>query len=355
MRVAFRTDASSQIGTGHFMRCLTLAEALKKNGVDISFVSRHLPIYLSDMLISKGLKHIPLSAYYTRDLVDELAHASWLGVSQAQDAEATVEALSGKVFDWIVVDHYALDVRWESIVRPNVKKIMVIDDLADRHHNCDVLLDQNYYADMQTRYKGKVPAHCKLLLGPSYAMLRDEFRALREKVKVRNGDVKKVLVFFGGVDADNYTLRAIEALAEVNVTLQVDVVIGAMHPFKELIENTCAKYDYICHVQTSRMAELMMEADLSIGAGGSATWERCCLGLPAILIAFAKNQIDIVKNLKSIGACDYLSDSPSNLSFRTKINDLLIRKDLLSEISLKAYSLVDGLGAKRIGELMYEK
>jgi UDP-2,4-diacetamido-2,4,6-trideoxy-beta-L-altropyranose hydrolase len=354
MKIAFRTDASNQIGTGHFMRCLTLADELKKQVADICFISRNLPLHLSEMLNTKGMKLIHLSNYDHEDSIDELAHASWLGVSQAQDAKATVKALSGHVYDWVVVDHYALDVRWESIVRPNVKNIMVIDDLADRHHDCDILLDQNYYADMQTRYNGKVPSHCQLLLGPNYALLREEFRALREQVEVRSGEVKKVLVFFGGIDPDNYTLQAIDALAEMDAGLKVDVVIGAQHPFVDMIKDSCARYGFVCYVQTSRMAELMIKADLAIGAGGSASWERCCLGLPAIVISFAENQIEIVSNLTSIGVCDYLLGELSTSYFQERIRHFLITPASLRLMSYKAYSLVDGQGARRVMEYLYE-
>ena len=347
MKIAFRTDASSQIGTGHFMRCLTLAEALKKQGVDICFVSRNLPLHLSDMLDINSIQLITLSFHDTDTSIDELAHASWLGVSQEQDAQETVKSLSGQVCDWMVVDHYALDVRWESKVRPNVKKIMVIDDLADRHHDCDILLDQNYYADMQTRYNAKAPSHCQLLLGPSYALLREEFRALREQVKVRNGDVKKVLVFMGGVDADNYTFEAIEALAEVNAGLKVDVVIGAQHPFKEIIENTCVKHGYVCHIQTPYMAKLMAKADLAIGAGGSASWERCCLGLPSLLVALADNQIAIVKELSAISGCTYI-DNGDEVNLKKRLTELIANPALTQKISANAFSIVDGLGVSKV-------
>jgi UDP-2,4-diacetamido-2,4,6-trideoxy-beta-L-altropyranose hydrolase len=346
MKIAFRTDASSQIGSGHFMRCLTLAEALKKQGADICFISRNLPLHLSEMLNIKGIELIPLSANGDADSINELAHASWLGVSQAQDAQETVKSLSGQVYDWMVVDHYALDVRWESIVRPNVIKIMVIDDLADRHHDCDILLDQNYYADMQTRYNGKVPLDCQLLLGPNYALLREEFRALREQAKVRNGKVKKVLVFFGGVDADNYTFQAIEALAKVNAGLKVDVVIGAQHPFKEMIKNACVKHGYVCHIQTPYMAKLMAEADLAIGAGGSASWERCCLGLPSLLVALADNQIAIAKELSAISACTYIGNR-DEVSLKKWLTQFIANQELTKKISENAFSIVDGLGVLR--------
>ncbi len=334
------------------MRCLTLADQLKKQGAQIRFISRNLPAHLSDMLTEKGMEYLPLSTDVAKESVDELVHASWLGTSQVRDAQATVEALADQTWDWIVVDHYALDERWESAVRESCKKLMVIDDLADRQHDCNVLLDQNYYADMQTRYISKVPTDCQLLLGPRYALLREEFRSLREKVKVRAGDVKKILVFFGGVDADNFTGLALQALSELNITLQVDVVIGSQHPNREQIRKVCITYGFICYVQTTRMAELMAEADLAIGAGGSASWERCCLGLPALLVAVSGNQIDIAKSLDSIGACYYLGekDAVNSSSIQHSVNELLVAPDQVLSISQQAFSLVDGLGVNRVSE-----
>lgn len=350
-KIAFRVDVSSQIGTGHFMRCLTLASELKKREADICFISRNLPLDFSKMLQVKGIKYIPLVDNNLSDATDELEHSSWLGVSQEYDARATVEALSGKIFDWIIVDHYALDKRWEKMLRGNVKKLMVIDDLADRYHDCDILIDQNYYADMQTRYKGKVPSHCQLLLGPNYALLREEFRAFREQVKVRNGKVKKVLVFFGGVDTDNYTFQAIEALAEVSAGVKVDVVIGAQHPFKEMIENACVKHNYVCHIQTPYMAKLMAEADFAIGAGGSASWERCCLGLPSLLIALADNQIAIAKELSAISACTYIGNR-GDVNLKRWLTELITNEELTQKISENAFSIVDGLGVHRVSKEM---
>ena len=347
MNIAFRVDASSQIGTGHFMRCLALAEELIKQDADICFISRNLPLHLSEMLVVKDIKHTPLDEKDIADSLDDLVRASWLGISQDQDAKDTVKSLSDQVYDWIVIDHYALDFRWQSTVRPNVKKIMVIDDLADRHHDCDILLDQNYYAGMQNRYSGKVPIHCELLLGPNYALLREEFRALREKVKVRNGKIKKVLVFFGGVDANNYTSQAIKALVEVNAEIQVDVVIGTQHPFKEMIKNACAKHGYVCHVETLRMAELMLEADFAIGAGGSASWERCCLGLPSLLVALADNQIAIAKELSAISACTYI-DNGDEVNLKKWLIQLIANPEHTRKVSENASSVVDGLGVFRV-------
>jgi UDP-2,4-diacetamido-2,4,6-trideoxy-beta-L-altropyranose hydrolase len=295
------------------------------------------------------MEYIPLSTDVIIDPIDELAHSSWLGTSQTQDAQATVKALDGQPWDWIIVDHYALDERWERTVRANCKKLMVIDDLADRQHDCDVLLDQNFYSDMQSRYNGKVPVQCQLLLGPRYALLREEFRTLREQINVRAGDVKKILVFFGGVDADNHTNLAIQALAELNVTQSVDIVIGAQHPNREQIKQACIANGFICHIQTTRIAELMADADLAIGGGGTATWERCCLGLPTISFCLAENQRKLIGDAALAGLL-YAPISRRNLVevIRDHVNSLLENPALIKLISNTAMKFVDGKGSLRI-------
>jgi UDP-2,4-diacetamido-2,4,6-trideoxy-beta-L-altropyranose hydrolase len=249
-----------------------------------------------------------------------------------------------------VVDHYALDARWESSMRNVVKKIMVIDDLADRLHDCDVLLDQNFYTDMSCRYDGKVPPHCQLLLGPRYALLRDEFRQLHEQVMPRSGRVKRVLVFFGGVDFDNYTERAIEVLASIgDQNWHVDVVIGAHHPHREEVEAICSEQRFVCHVQTSRMAELMALADVAIGAGGTATWERCCLGLPTLTLCVADNQGKQIADAASEGllyAPELEGDFTS--AIRRHVRALLENGYLIQAISRNGMRTVDGRGVLRV-------
>lgn len=354
MRIAIRVDASSQIGTGHFMRCLTLADALKQRGAQIRFVNRNLPVHLCDMLAAKDIEFVFLGSDAIQSPIGDLAHAHWLGASQEQDAQATIQALSDQSWDWLVVDHYALDACWESALRSTAKQIMVIDDIADRQHDCDMLLDQNFYADMESRYIGKVPAHCQLLLGPRYALLRDEFRKLHEQIKPRSGPVKRVLVFFGGVDADNYTGRAVEALAEINMSdLHVEVVIGAQHPCREQIKVACAQHGFICHVQTNKMAELMAVADLAIGAGGSATWERCCLGLPTLIICVADNQSKQIADAASEGLL-YALELKDELAIMVKrhVRALMENGHLMHVISRNGMRAVDGRGVLRvIGDL----
>ena len=354
IKILFRVDASQQIGTGHFMRCFTLADALSQRGAQIQFISRHLPESLQAMLLVKGYEFRMLESP-ANEKIDDLAHSYWLGTTQRSDAEEVFQLLSFRTWDWLVVDHYALDARWESKLRQTVKNILVIDDIADRKHDCDLLLDQNFYSDMQSRYSGKVPEPCRLLLGPRYALLRDEFRQLHQQVKPRTGPVKRVLVFFGGVDIDNFTGRAIDALVELDMNgLHVDVVIGAEHPCREQIQAACAAHRFICYVQTDRMAELMAKADFAIGAGGSATWERCCLGLPSIVFCLANNQRDIVKGLDLIGAGQYIdSQVVSNSSaLKDYILEFIKNRKHFKSLSEKAYTITDGEGVNRVCEAL---
>jgi UDP-2,4-diacetamido-2,4,6-trideoxy-beta-L-altropyranose hydrolase len=350
MNVAIRVDASSQIGTGHFMRCLTLADALKQHVARVRFISRFLPQYLRAMLSARKYEFILLDDAPHQDIEADLLHSPWLGTSQHSDAQESIRALSDQTWDWLIVDHYALDDRWESPLRHSAKHILAIDDLADRQHDCDMLLDQNFYSDMESRYAGKVPSHCRLLLGPRYALLRDEFRLWRDKVKPRSGPIKRVLVFFGGVDADNYTGCTIEALSDLDLeTVQVDVVIGQQHPYRTQIESTCTKHRFNCHVQTDRMAELMATADLAIGAGGTATWERCSLGLPAFIIATAENQLRQVADAASDGLV-YAAQLTGDLRQAIKRHLEALRENsyLRHAISSKAMHVVDARGAVRV-------
>jgi UDP-2,4-diacetamido-2,4,6-trideoxy-beta-L-altropyranose hydrolase len=332
------------------MRCLTLADELKRRGMHTCFLSRHMPDHLREMLKTRQhelelLGHDEIATVP----VGGLAHSEWLGVSQERDAQDTILGLSGRTWNWLVVDHYALDRTWESAIRPAVGKILVIDDIADRVHDCDLLLDQNYYRDMERRYTGLVPQHSHLLLGPRYALLRSEFRCLHEQVSPRSGAVKRILVFFGGVDAGNFTGKVIHALSEINVSgMQVDVVIGAQHPSKQAIEEVCRRLHFSYHVQTDRLADLMSAADIAIGAGGVSTWERCCVGLPAIAVCVADNQQRQLQDAALFGLVSVPTlDGNFVMAIGCQIQSLLQNACLRQMISEKCMETVDGNGVRR--------
>ena len=305
--VAIRVDSSEQIGSGHLMRCLTLAERLRKDGADVHFISRDLAGSLHRLVEEHGF---PLHLLPQHEENPNLTgYAAWLTVPQVVDAEETGEILSRmQPVSRLIVDSYALDAVWEQRMRPLVREIFVIDDLANRPHDCDVLFDQNYYREMRHRYDGLVPPACKLLLGPSHALLREEFYAAREKIGVRDGVLRRILVFYGGSDVTRETEKAIRALVQLQLpSVAVDVVVGGSNPRRASIEELCAAYDFLhYHCQVSNMAELMAHADLCLGAGGTTTWERCFLGLPAIVTAVAENQIRVCEDCAAVGYICYL-------------------------------------------------
>ncbi|GAB6158043.1 UDP-2,4-diacetamido-2,4,6-trideoxy-beta-L-altropyranose hydrolase [Desulfotomaculum varum] len=356
MNFVFRVDSSREIGSGHVMRCLTLANALKERGHGTFFICRDFNGNIGNLICDKGHELVYLPYRQGNKVCnDRVFHASWLGANWQQDAEDTVAVLRqrfGRPADWLVVDHYAIDERWEKELLPYARKIMVIDDLADRPHICDVLLDQNLYEDMERRYDNLVPPGAVKLLGPRYALLRPEFYDARQNLRHRDGTVRRILVFFGGSDVTNETLKALKAVKMLNrPDIAVDVVIGSANPHKEEIIAFCQDMSQATlHCQVDNMAQLMVQADLAIGAGGTTTWERCCVGLPALIISIAKNQMGISRAVHMVGSAIYLGEK--NNVFIDKIisvlNFVLSSSSVVQYLAENALSLVDGQGLNRV-------
>ena len=302
-----RVDSSEQIGSGHLMRCLTLAEQLRKKSAEVHFICRDLVGSMHALVYDHDFRLHLLPRHEANPALT--GYAAWLTVPQTVDAEET-EAILHRIqpVERIVVDSYALDAAWEQKMRFLVREIFVIDDLANRPHDCDVLLDQNYYRAMEHRYDGLVPPHCKLLLGPAHALLREEFYATREQLRERDGVLCRILVFYGGSDATQETEKAIHALLQLDLSsVDVDVVVGGSNPRRTQIEELCAKHDFLHYrCQVSNMAQLMANADLCLGAGGTTTWERCFLGLPTIVTAIAENQFEVCRDCAEAGLIHYL-------------------------------------------------
>jgi pseudaminic acid biosynthesis-associated protein pseG len=280
---------------------------MRREGTEVHFICRDLVGNLNHLVHEQGfpLHVLPRHA----DDPSLSGYAAWLTVAQETDARETGEVLCTLApIMRLVVDSYALDEVWERIVRPLVGEIFVIDDLANRKHDCDMLLDQNFYRAMQYRYDGLVPPSCKLLLGPAHALLREEFYAAKKKLRRRDGHLRRVLVFYGGSDATCETEKAIHVLLQLHLlSVAVDVVVGGSNPRRAYIEELCGKHDFLrYHCQVSNMAELMAQADLSLGAGGTTTWERCFLGLPAIVTAIAENQLEVCRDCDEMGYIYYL-------------------------------------------------
>ena len=353
MRVLIRVDASVNLGTGHVMRCLTLAGELRALGAEVVFVSRELLGHLCDTIAGLGFSVRRLPAPVAPD-------TGWLGVKPELDRDQTRDILSQEGgADWLVIDHYSLDQQWESALRPWAKHLMVIDDLANRRHDADLLLDQNLCAGMETRYKGLVPEGCRMLLGPRFALLRPEFRQAKRRNHARNGQVRRLLVFFGGVDLTNETGKALSALGRVNwPRLEVDVVVGASNPHLAALREHCEHLSGVTlHVATRNMAELMARADLALGAGGATTWERCYLGLPALILTLAENQVALAEAVDAAGAAWNLgpAETVGVDAFAREIQRILASPDEIAGVSRRALTLMDlnGCGAS-VAEAMME-
>jgi UDP-2,4-diacetamido-2,4,6-trideoxy-beta-L-altropyranose hydrolase len=352
----FRVDASVEMGLGHLTRCLTLANALAGRGIRSCFLMRSHAAGLVPMVESAG-HAVRLLADPARPSPetggDALAHAHWLPTTRQHDAEQTCSALDAiGAVEWLIADHYALDIRWERVCRREGLRILVIDDLADRGHDCEMLLDQNLVAQMETRYRDHVPAACVQLLGPRYALLRPEFAAQRALLAARSGEINRILICFGGSDPTNETVKALEAIASLAMSqIAIDVVIGASNPHAASVDALCQGMANVAlHRGANNIAELMRRADLSIGAGGVMSWERCCLGLPVLAVDIAANQVGALEALAAERAAVYLGSADATTGGRLAeaIRALLDNPAQAMALGQAALALVDGQGASRV-------
>jgi UDP-2,4-diacetamido-2,4,6-trideoxy-beta-L-altropyranose hydrolase len=336
MKVVFRVDASLEMGTGHVMRCLTLANELKQQNHEIVFICRELTGNLI-LLIKYPVLVLPKNDNFQSDGL----YLNWLGATQEQDAEQTIKVIP-KNTDLLIVDSYALDEIWHKKLIPYTKKIMVIDDLADRQFDCDVLLNQNLGTQIKD-YKDKVPNVCELLLGCDYALLRPEFPNLRENALIKRKNtkvIKNILISMGGSDITNKTY---DILQEVSDDLNIVVILGGVSPHNKMIKNYAkSKKNVKVIVDADNISRLMFDADLAIGAGGSTSWERCCLGLPTLLYVLAENQRKIAGNLEELGAVKIVNNLKVNLQ------NILNNFSFWQIMSEKAQTVCDGIGVKRI-------
>lgn len=367
MRVAFRADASLHMGSGHVMRCLTLADTLTAQGAQCHFISRIQPGHLTDAIFQRGymVNGQPAPAEYARGTIKsspiamqdlwanwsrEPAHAAWLGTTWQADAADTVATLASLKPDWLVVDHYALDQRWETALAPHCKKIMVIDDLADRPHHCHLLLDQNLGRQPED-YAGLVSAQCQLLIGSRYALLRPEFAALRAYSLQRRAQpaLKNLLITMGGVDQHNATGQVLEALKCCTLPPEcpITVVMGQQAPWLLQVQRQAHAMPWPTEVlvNINDMAQRMADSDLAIGAAGSTSWERCCLGLPTLMVVLADNQMDAAKHLEQTGAAVRITlDGQLQQHLQDLIRHLVNGHALLAQMRDKASSVTNGLG-----------
>lgn len=331
--VGFRVDGSARIGAGHVRRCLTLADALRAQGAETVFLCATDAESFNNLVVAARHRLIELPAGVASD--------------NEADAQACLAALGDEPLAALVVDHYALGQVWERAMRPVALRLVVLDDLADRAHDCDLLID-TAPGDPQ-RYAGLVPPACALQLGPRFALLRDAFRA--QPPRVRDGAIARVLISFGAIDADNLSR---EALAAVRAALpretRVDLVLSHWSPHRAAMAAAAADDPWLeLHLDTPDMAALMARADLAIGAGGTTSWERAALGLPALVVEIADNQRATLAGLADAG-CALRVEAGAGLAerLRDRLALLAAHRGLVIGMAHAGQALVDGRGAARV-------
>ncbi len=365
MKAVFRADASVQIGTGHVMRCLTLAHLLKAKGAECHFICRDLPGNRIEHIADQGfcvhrLKALPASAEMeVFESQATLTHAAWLGCTPDEDRAECEPILAALNPSWLIVDHYALDAAWETALAHRYAKLLVIDDLADRQHHCQLLLDQTF-SRTADEYQYWVPEACTILCGSKYALLRPEFAEVREHSLARrlpDDCPRSLLIAMGGVDKDNATGLVLDALrcSQLPVQCQITVIMGDASPHLHAVQQKAKRMPWATAVlvDTQEMAQLMAESDFAIGAAGATSWERCCLGLPAIMVVLAENQQLIARGLAGIGAVEVIESSGRIANqLPGMIDSMVASPERLYRMSQAARQVTDGRGASLITQLM---
>lgn len=345
--VLVRVDASRELGTGHLMRCRTLARSLRARGATVRF-------------LVGGQGAAPIADLVTVDGFEALLLPMSSGAfAWAEDVRLTLEVMNqvGDV-DLVVVDHYGIDRRWESAVARSCVAVAVIDDTADRPHHCDLLLDQNLYENLAQRYSALVPTGCRLLLGPRWALVRDEFVTAAASRRERDGRIASVLISYGGSDPTNETSKALRAMSAIAWLQRIDVVIGHAAEVSDAVRELALHDDRVnLHRDVSDMASLMVAADLSLGAGGATTWERAVLGLPAVVTTVASNQVESAQTLADRGAIRYVGAAESVTSgcIEDAVEDLGADPEQVRELGVRARELMeDARGSAEVADAMLE-
>ena len=350
----FRVDSSSIIGSGHVMRCLALAESLNSLGCSCTFISRNLDGNINNLIKDRKfpLIELPKPKNNFKDN-QEIEHASWLETSWEHDAEETIEVLKNMNYETLIVDHYALWLPWEKKIKDYIKKIFVIDDLGDREHYCDYILDHNLGTN-EEKYMALIPKNCKTMFGTKYALINQKFSKYRNySIKRRNlSPSKKLLINFGGGDPQNYIMKIIDAIRvyKLPTDISIEIILGPINSKYMDTDSAIKKIPNEIHLYKYKenMAEFLSNIDLVIGAAGSSSWERCCLGVPAIMFSLAYNQNDIGEALLKSGSAVLMTDTDiKNGNLIRKVKNLF-SSGALEIMSEKALQLVDGKGIERV-------
>lgn len=353
MKVGIRVDASARMGTGHLRRCLSLARALAETHADIRFLTRDLGVDSSAMIREQGFNSIVLLPKPDGRAITDPAipHASWAEVDTETDSRQTIAALSEFEPDWVVIDSYGFDARWHHAIRDAVgARIAQIDDMADRVIAPDLLVDHNHAGDHEQKYGDRLERKAKILGGPRYALLGPAF-VNAERYRF-DETVRSIGVFMGGVDAGEHSGLVLSALRAIDFAGPVEIVSTQANPnLADLRRIVAQDPPASLSIDLPDLSAFFARHDIQVGAGGGASWERCCIGVPTLLVIVAENQRAVAPQLAAEGIVA-LADRPERTVIAAELEDLVKNADKRRELARRARKLVDGRGAARVAEEM---
>ncbi|MCA6478107.1 MAG: UDP-2,4-diacetamido-2,4,6-trideoxy-beta-L-altropyranose hydrolase [Chitinophagaceae bacterium] len=363
MNFVFRVDSSVKMGIGHLMRCLTLANTIREviDYSNIIFISRRHPGNINNLILKSNYSLIELpftkvNLKLSDAKIDGDIYEDWLGTTSVQDASETIESVKDIAIDWLIIDSYGIDIVWEKCVYHFAKRLMVIDDLANRSHYCDLLLDQNYAPNYLSRYEGLLVSNCRSLLGPDYALLKKEFIKFKHQKKKGNTTPRLFLFLSGSEETNSICYQVVKALfVAFKDKIEIDVVIGKGDSYRSDIQKLVAKFKKgALYSSLPDLGYLMSQADIAIGGGGTSTWERMFMGLPSIVISLADNQLAACRQLNEdgyiyyIGHCNFFNKQKM-IQIIERLNNSPAEREI---ISLKCQNLVDGQGSSKVVHAM---
>jgi UDP-2,4-diacetamido-2,4,6-trideoxy-beta-L-altropyranose hydrolase len=353
VRVAIRVDASRAIGLGHVRRCVSLAKSLKRQGAAVQFVTRELDVDVSSMLgASEWMVHTLPPPDGRPWSLSSVSHADWAGVPAERDARETVRVIQPLHPDALVIDHYAFDADWHRPVAGELGcPIAVIDDLADRSLECDLLVDHNHHTDHAAKYQQRLTRRTRILGGPRFALVDPSFA---EAPRLAWAPIVRSMgIFMGGVDAGAHTLLALRACRAARFQGPIEIVSTQHNPnLQRLVQAVAADGHARLTLDLPDLAAFFARHDLHVGAGGGATWERCCIGAPTVAVAVALNQSAVLGPLQELGvveACDADADS-----IAAAVSRLVENADLRRAMGEAGRALVDGRGTERVAQAITE-
>lgn len=349
MRVGIRVDASSLMGIGHLRRCLSLAEALRTWGAQVRFVTRDLGVDSARQIAAQGFADTVVldRAELAAGVDGEVTHAAWAQVTQEEDAKQTIAALQGFAPDWTVVDSYSFDARWHDPVRAGLDcRIAQIDDIADRTIAPDLLIDHNLADDHAAKYAGRLTREATILGGPQYALLGPRFATARRYAFAER--VQSIGIFMGGADAGNHSATVLDALDDIGFDGAVEIVTTSANPQLDALRERIARGKRtLLSLDLTDLADFFAHHDVQVGAGGGASWERCCIGVPSLLVVTASNQEAVAPQLAAEGVVA-LARHPDRGAIAAALAEMIRSPDRRRDLAARSRGLVDGRGALRV-------